>query len=735
MQDFKIEEADEEVIEQPIINTEEKIERDDQEIDEEGELFNMKEDVEVQEEEEETKPLTTTPSEEDEEPIQEASIQNQSSYTLDTPIIDVTNENFEEILDEIKQQLPKVAFISFDLEMTGLEVDDEHKVLFIDTIEDRYTKLKASAKSFEAVQFGLCLWFVVEEKIISQQQTTTVEESRGEELTRLLKQRLAKLSTIPPTTSNNNNSSLVNNGTRLDMKCYNFYLFKKPAGTSRVFSCQNTCLQFLIENRMDFNKVVMEGITYMNEEEEQQLRQNLQRKMKQKLFQNTKKRFGDKIDRSRLTPQQLEFLENTKSRVIEWFENTNELLLDLDPCNSFERKLLFEELNSLYEDKITLSSVYGNGTTYIRVERIAAESQEEKLSRELEEAVNKELGFTRVLREIRKYKQIFYVGHNAMLDFMHVYNKFINPLPEDSETYKIALHKYFEHIVDTKYTVENYPQMASQLGRDTSLRSVFEHVLHNSKPGSPELDFFTNNYNLFQNYSHVAAYDALMTGYIFVKVSHFIGKNRSKYYKSIGNLTHLKEFVNVINLHSSEQNFKIMKENPKQDRSDVFLLTGMTQEITNDTINKAFKKYGPIKIYWLNAKYCFVQLKNRGLLKQCIKDVTNIFLCHNKELKALVIEKGVSVMTYEQAAQGHILSSLSSVGSSNNLEDQEMNPNKRTNVEMDGEEDEQQTRVSRASTSSTFTGATTNRNNTKRTRTTTTTEQLQTSSSNSCVIL
>jgi len=38
------------------------------------------------------------------------------------PIIDVTNANFEERFQEIKALLPKTSFISFDLEMTGLEI-------------------------------------------------------------------------------------------------------------------------------------------------------------------------------------------------------------------------------------------------------------------------------------------------------------------------------------------------------------------------------------------------------------------------------------------------------------------------------------------------------------------------------------------------------------------------------------------------------------------------------------
>ena len=66
------------------------------------------------------------------------------------------------------------------------------------------------------------------------------------------------------------------------------------------------------------------------------------------------------------------------------------------------------------------------------------------MQREIREAVNRDIGFSRIIRELKKHKHLFFIGHNAMLDMMHIVHKFIQPLPESSEQFKTIVRENFE---------------------------------------------------------------------------------------------------------------------------------------------------------------------------------------------------------------------------------------------------------------------------------------------------
>lgn len=82
--------------------------------------------------------------------------------------------------------------------------------------------------------------------------------------------------------------------------------------------------------------------------------------------------------------------------------------------------------------------------SFIRIKRVGTETTEERMNREIEEAVNQELGFTRLVRELTKHKHLILIGHNALLDMMHVIHKFIKPLPSSSEEFKAIVRENFE---------------------------------------------------------------------------------------------------------------------------------------------------------------------------------------------------------------------------------------------------------------------------------------------------
>ena len=69
-------------------------------------------------------------------------------------------DNEKNIIENIKN----CDFISFDLEMTG--IDNEKNNNIIDTPQRRYEKYKLTAETYSIIQFGLSLFKYIQEKNI-----------------------------------------------------------------------------------------------------------------------------------------------------------------------------------------------------------------------------------------------------------------------------------------------------------------------------------------------------------------------------------------------------------------------------------------------------------------------------------------------------------------------------------------------------------------------------------------
>ena len=74
------------------------------------------------------------------------------------PSMDVTKANFIEVLRQIDSVIAGSDFISIDTEFTGLKRPDAKSLQVLDTIEERYTKLKQSISGFNIIQIGVNLF-------------------------------------------------------------------------------------------------------------------------------------------------------------------------------------------------------------------------------------------------------------------------------------------------------------------------------------------------------------------------------------------------------------------------------------------------------------------------------------------------------------------------------------------------------------------------------------------------
>ena len=74
-------------------------------------------------------------------------------------IMDVTRNNFDEVLPVVIEKLQTCQFVSFDLEMSGIfSTDRSNRIRKDDTPPVRYKKMIGPATTYSIVQFGLSIF-------------------------------------------------------------------------------------------------------------------------------------------------------------------------------------------------------------------------------------------------------------------------------------------------------------------------------------------------------------------------------------------------------------------------------------------------------------------------------------------------------------------------------------------------------------------------------------------------
>ncbi|XP_069960246.1 pre-piRNA 3'-exonuclease trimmer isoform X2 [Cherax quadricarinatus] len=143
-------------------------------------------------------------------------------------MVDITTNNFNNILPEILSDVKSSSFVALDTEFTGLLADAAFKGSLFDGGPQRYQKLVSNIRRFTVCQLGLAVF-----KGVPDVNAYTVTS-------------------------------------------YNFYLRPHSCVSfDPTFMCQSSSLEFLQKYKFDFNKWLYYGVPCMNSDEAEELRGEL----------------------------------------------------------------------------------------------------------------------------------------------------------------------------------------------------------------------------------------------------------------------------------------------------------------------------------------------------------------------------------------------------------------------------------------------------------------------------
>ncbi|XP_065086285.1 poly(A)-specific ribonuclease PARN-like [Ochlerotatus camptorhynchus] len=501
--------------------------------------------------------------------------------------MEITTKNFIQQLPSIRQAIREANFFAIDGEFTGLTSD--RNVLPFDTPEEVYLKTIENSANFIIIQLGLCAFQVHPE------------------------------------------TGLVS------YKCYNFYCY--PKGRVHIFACQGESMRFLAENEFDFNKLFREGLSYCGETDEERFRVELKDRQEQRAAaleakedENGEK---DSLNMVPVPPEEEKLMSEITER-IEVFLKSEDKDFTITKCNGFQRKLVYQLIDSKYQKAISTSSVtLENNHKAILVERKRTKEQELKLEAERAAQENEELelavGLSLVLQELSRAKKLI-IGHNMLLDLLFVIRQFFRPLPPNFHEFKKIVRELFPLLLDTKYLCTNGELKVHVYS--SVLGHVFDAV--NKEPFKlPEVScaLEEHKYSPQEMKQHDAGYDAYLTGLCFLGLVSFFKVD-------LKDLTHdpvLKAYFNrIFLLRVSEINYIYTHgKEPSFSREHIFFVSFPENWRQSDIITR-FRNYGQVYINWVNSSSAFITLHNRDYASHVIKtiDKSSISICTLNQFKA-----------------------------------------------------------------------------------------------------
>ena len=483
--------------------------------------------------------------------------------------MEVTNENFKQLLPLVEESIDDAVFLSIDGEFTGINMG-EGGPSALDTSSERYAKVSRSTSKFLLVQFGLC--------------TFHYDPKKG---------------------------LYTNRG-------FNFYVWPRPSGRMYPdprFLCQTSSVDFLINQGFDFNKLFKDGIPYLRLSEEQKLKESLiERQAQRKAEDSVLTPSPASRDPIPIPDDQRDFMDETFNMISNYLNDPNQTgSLDLPRCNPFQRRLLYSNVKAKFGPDHGIFMETVSTPTNARVIRISKVNEDEQKRRALERDqaelndLSDAVGFSKVVRKICESKKLV-VGHNMLLDLCHMVNQFVAPLPETLAEFKDLMAEHLPHVCDTKLMANTSP-FKEEIAR-SSLESLIK--VTSEKPYKmPEVSSsIDDGYVLTTEKYHEAGYDAFITGLCFISMSNRLGSIKGESKKLVlPDSPLVAPFKNKVCLQIPDIPYlNLSGEDLDPNRDHVFHVQFPSQWKTSD-LQQLFSSFAPVQIAWLNDRSAYVSLK------------------------------------------------------------------------------------------------------------------------------
>lgn len=376
--------------------------------------------------------------------------------------MDVTRDNFLDVLPVVLEKIATCKFMSFDEEMTGISLSDpSSRIRKDDTPEERYERMRMVASRFGIIQFGLCLFHEVDGA--------------------------------------------------LEASPYNFYLFPNE-GSDVVMSA--SAVDFLRRNNMDFGTWINRGVSFADAAREE----ILMKKYKSLVEDTTNGPPKQLITLSKQSD--IDFLRRNMDGLKCMVEDSSKSEYTFENCNAYLRRVLYEQVELMYPGSISLRP---NANKQLVAYRVSAEEMAElQRQKKAEALVNHQnnMGFRLVFNAMTACAKPI-IGHNCLYDLMFLLRWLHAPLPESYNDFRTSLHTLFPQIYDTKYIAVD-----GIIGRDdadTALEAYYKRFVVNNADRVSVTPASGFESILNEEQYHNAGYDAFITGSLFAQQCHVAG--------------------------------------------------------------------------------------------------------------------------------------------------------------------------------------------------------------------
>ncbi|XP_012615118.1 poly(A)-specific ribonuclease PNLDC1 isoform X2 [Microcebus murinus] len=385
--------------------------------------------------------------------------------------MDVGANEFEQSLPLLQELVLDADFVGLDIEFTGLRsnLTGPQQISLFDLPSEWYIKTRQSVQQFTICQIGLSVF-----------------------------------------------SSMEREANKYVAHSCNFFLFPTTFGIlDSEFSFQASSVQFLNHYGFNYNKFLKNGIPYMNEEQEKKIKHNI-------LCGNWKVR-------SSLDKDQIKVVIDEVTRWLDLAEEGEWMTLPgIAGFQAFEVELVLRQAlpnvwTVLKEEGVIVKKVSKQHRWYLE------NTSCDRASCWRDKILLSAKGFSVFFQMLVKAQKPL-VGHNMMMDLLHLHEKFYRPLPESYDQFKQNIHNLFPVIIDTKNVTKdiwkelNFPRVSNL----SEVYEVLNSDLNPTKNSGPEI--------IHSNECEKYDYPSIRPPILILSVSKWPGVNEQQVYREFQNL-------------------------------------------------------------------------------------------------------------------------------------------------------------------------------------------------------